>query len=101
VVTLLGDGAQWLRNFFWEKIAALPGAEMILDWFHLRKKCTEYTSMICRGRKARAGLLGPLLRLLWRGQVAEAIALLEGYRGQAKDEKRLGTWKKIIIQSPN
>jgi hypothetical protein len=45
--------------------------------------------MICRGRKARAGLLGPLLRLLWRGQVAEAIALLEEYRGLAKDEKRL------------
>lgn len=89
VVTLVGDGARWLRNFFTEKLAALPGAQMIWDWYHLKKKCTELTSMICPGRKARGQLLGPLLRFLWRGQVAEALTWLEAYRPQARSEPRL------------
>lgn len=89
LLTLLGDGARWIRTFFAERLAHLPHKELILDWWHLRKRCYEMTSMICRGRKAKAILLGRLLIRLWRGQVDEAIECLEAYRPEAKNEKKL------------
>lgn len=88
-VTLLGDGARWLATFFKERLAAWPGSELILDWYHCRKKCYDLTSCICRGRLAKAKLLGSLLIHLWRGQVDEALVLLEAYRPQAKDAGKL------------
>lgn len=90
-VTLLGDGARWIATFFREWLAALPNKELILDWYHCRKKCYDLTSLICRGRVAKATLLGPLLIHLWRGQVDEAVALLEAYRPQAKNTEALDT----------
>jgi hypothetical protein len=89
LVTLLGDGASWIRTFFTERLAHLPLKELVLDWWHLRKKCYELTSMICRGRKAKAILLGRLLIRLWRGQVEAAIACLEAYRSEAKNAEKL------------
>ena len=47
------------------------------------------TSMICRGRQAKAILLGRLLIRLWRGQLDEAIECLEAYRPEARNEKKL------------
>lgn len=64
---------------------------MILDWYHLSKKCYELTSLIARGRVATKALFSRLLYDLWRGQLDEALALLEGYRSQAKDTQRLET----------
>ncbi len=89
LVTLLGDGASWIRTFFAECLAHLPYKELILDWWHLRKKCYDLTSMICRGRKAKAILLGRLLVRLWHGQVEAAIECLEAYRPEAKNEEKL------------
>ena len=57
-LTLLGDGARWIAKFFTERLAAWPGAELVLDWYHCRKKCYDLTSLICRGRVAKANLLG-------------------------------------------
>jgi hypothetical protein len=88
-VTLLGDGARWITHFFQERLAAWPLASLILDWYHCRKKCYDLTSMICRGRKAKAELLGSLLPRLWRGQVQEVIDILEAYRPQAKSVEKL------------
>ncbi len=88
-VTLLGDGARWLATFFKERLAAWPGSELILDWYHCRKKCYDLTSCLCRGHAAKAQLLGYLLLHLWRGQVDEALAVLEAYRPQAKDTGKL------------
>jgi hypothetical protein len=90
-LTLLGDGARWIATFFRERLAALPNKELILDWYHGRKKCYDLTSLICRGRVAKAKLLGQLLFHLWRGQVDEAVALLQAYRPQAKDTEALDT----------
>lgn len=89
LVTLLGDGARWICAFFTERLAHLPCKELILDWQHLCKKCYELTSMICRGRKAKAVLLGRLLIRLWRGQVEAAIECLEVYRPEAGNEEKL------------
>jgi hypothetical protein len=88
-VTLLGDGARWIRNFFAERLTAFVNRELILDWYHLAKKCYEMTSMICYGRKAKAALMGPLISCLWRGQVDDAITQLDAYRPQCRNEQKL------------
>jgi hypothetical protein len=88
-VILLGDGARWIMRFFQQHLAGWPAAVLILDWYHCRKKCYDLTSMICRGRKAKSDLLGLLLRHLWRGQVQDALDILEGYRPQAKNTEKL------------
>jgi hypothetical protein len=88
-VTLLGDGARWIMRFFQDRLVTWPLATLILDWYHCRKKCYDLTSLICRGRKAKAELLGRLLRHLWHGQVQDAIDILEAYRPQAKNVEKL------------
>ena len=87
--TLLGDGARWIIRFFQERLASWPLATLILDWYHCRKKCYDLTSLICRGRKAKAELLRLLLKHLWRGQVQDAMDILEEYRPQAKNVEKL------------
>jgi hypothetical protein len=62
-----------------------------MDWYHLGKKCYELTSLIARGRVAKNALLGQLMYRLWRGQLDEALALLEAYRPQAKATDSLET----------
>jgi len=88
-VTLLGDGARWIGHFFQERLAAWSMTSLILDWYHCRKKCYDLTSLICRGRLAKAQLLGTLLSQLWRGQVQAALTTLEQYRPQTKNETKL------------
>jgi hypothetical protein len=88
-ITLLGDGARWIRNFFAEHLPVFVNKELVLDWYHLTKKCYEMTSMICYGRKAKAALIGPLLSHLWRGQVDDALAQLEAYRPKCRNAQKL------------
>jgi len=88
-IILLGDGARWIMHFFQERLSSWPMAALILDWYHCRKKCYDLTSLICRGRKAKAELLGLLLKHLWRGQVQDALDILEEYRPQAKNPEKL------------
>ena len=45
--------------------------------------------MIARGRKAKDELLNSLRLKLWHGKVTDAIALLEAYRPQTKNQKKL------------
>jgi hypothetical protein len=87
-LTLIGDGARWIRDLF-QSLTGWTRQEFILDWYHLKHKCYELTSLICRGRKAKAELLGPLLLDLWRGQVDAALTRLSEYRPQAKNEAKL------------
>jgi hypothetical protein len=86
---LLADGARWIRAFYAELLARIPNKQMILDWYHLHKKCYNLCGMICRGRKAKASFLTQLLHLLWRGRTDEAIVSLEAYRPEAKNETAL------------
>lgn len=83
LVTLLGDGARWIRL----SQSAWPTCPS--NWWHLCKKCYDLTSMICRGRKAKATLLGRVLHRLWRDQVDDAITCLEAYRPETKNEQKL------------
>ena len=49
---------------------------VILDWFHLKKRCQEYLSMSVKGKEKRNQILQKLLRILWAGNVDEAITCL-------------------------
>ncbi len=54
---LISDGARWIRSFFTDTLAVLADKTMILDWHHLRQKCLELSSRICRSKPAKAQLL--------------------------------------------
>lgn len=81
---MLGDGASWIRTFFEEHLAAYPDKELILDWYHLAKKCRKMLSMIGHTQQQRRELLQQLTRLLWEGQTAAGIAFLETLRETAR-----------------
>jgi len=89
-LTLLADGAHWIRDFYIECLHYIENTELILDWYHLaKKKCKELCCMIARGREAKDELLNSLKLKLWYGKVADAISLLEAYRPQARNDKKL------------
>jgi hypothetical protein len=86
---LLADGARWIRSFFTETLTGLADKMMILDWHHLKQKCLELSSRICRGKLTKARFLRRLEWRLWRGDVAGALAVLEVERGESKNEAKL------------
>ena len=88
-LTLLADGAHWIGEFYTECLHYIEHGELILDWYHLAKKCKDLCCMIARGREAKDALLSSLKRKLWYGKVADALSLLKAYRPQARNEKRL------------
>jgi hypothetical protein len=60
-----------LKCFSWHKNMAI-----ILDWFHLVKKCKEKLSLSMRGRDIRNEILRGLLPLLWYGLTDDAAEYL-------------------------
>ena len=61
-----------LQFFSWHENLAV-----ILDWYHLKKKCKELVSMVMKGRDLRNTVLEKLTPLLWHGLVDQAIIYLE------------------------
>lgn len=61
---LIADGARWIRTFFTDVLSQVKQKTMILDWHHLKQKCLELSSRICRSRTAKAQLLRRLYRHL-------------------------------------
>jgi len=86
---LIADGAGSLRSFFTDTLTALADKTMLLDWYHLKQKCLELSSRICRSKTAKAHFLRRLYRRLWRGDVPAAIAVLEAERWETKNAAKL------------
>ncbi len=86
---LIADGARWIRTFFTDTLAALAAKTMLLDWQHLKQKCYDLSSRICRGKLAKAQFLRRLYRRLWRGDVSGTLAVLEAERAATKNEAKL------------
>lgn len=85
----IADGARWIRNFYLTQLSEATHTQMILDWYHLRKKGYQLSSMICRGKVAKGKFLASLYYYLWRGRVSEAIQFSQAYREQAKNLEKL------------
>ena len=71
------DGARDIHSWI-NKLFAFANFKIILDWYHLCKKCREQMSMIMYGSKARNSFLDKLLPCLWQGDVDGAIELIRG-----------------------
>ena len=69
------DGARNISKNIDEMFSFHPYT-VILDWFHLKKRCQEYLSMSVKGKEKRNDILQKLLRILWAGNVDAAIAYL-------------------------
>ncbi|MCP3968533.1 MAG: hypothetical protein GY718_19675 [Lentisphaerae bacterium] len=61
-----------LHHFNWYKNKGI-----ILDWFHLVKKCKEQLSLALNGRLNRNMVLSQIMPLLWVGLTDKAIASLK------------------------
>src|SRR5918912_1465699 len=81
--------ARWIRTFFSETLARIAPKAMLLDWHHLKQKCYDVGSRICRDKAAKAGFLRRLYRRLWRGAVPGALAVLEAERPATKHAAKL------------
>lgn len=68
-LVFLTDGAQDLRSHIRSVFQFHPYI-IILDWFHLKKRCQEWLSMAIRGKDRRNAILEKVLRYLWAGDVA-------------------------------
>lgn len=84
------DGARHIRLLF-EQVFGQP-VTLILDWYHLRKKCYELMSMIARNKTDKETHLQIILAHLWQGQTQKALTYLQTQvlvRNQAKFEELL------------
>jgi hypothetical protein len=73
-----------------EMLSWYPKVSVILDWYHLKKKCRELLSMALKGSQIRNTILEELMPLLWYGLVDQAIHYLNAIpEDQIKNEKEL------------
>jgi hypothetical protein len=78
-----------LKCFSWYKNMGI-----ILDWFHLRKKCKEQLSLAMKGRVFRNQVLERLLPLLWHGLTEKAVTLIRETEDSMIKDK--GATEKLI-----
>lgn len=62
-LVFLTDGAKDIKSHI-ESIFQFHPYTVILDWFHLKKRCQEWLSMAIRGKDQRNAVLEKLLRFL-------------------------------------
>ena len=76
---LFSDGATEIKDCV-DEIFAFCRHHIVLDWFHLRKRCYEALSMTLKSGKSnkemRSQVMGNLMNILWVGNVAGAIGYL-------------------------
>ena len=77
-LVFLADGAVNIKDDI-EKYFSFHPYILILDWYHLKKKCKELISMSLKGTKEqKKDYIKNILRMLWVGNVQEAIFYLNG-----------------------
>jgi hypothetical protein len=70
------DGHRFLNKAILKAFSWYRNIGIILDWYHLRKKCKEKLSMAMRGREIRNEVLEQLMPMLWHGLTDKAINFL-------------------------
>ncbi len=77
-ILLFTDGHTILNRDVLKAFCWFENIGIILDWYHLVKKCKEKLSISLKGRRIRNEILRELMPLLLHGLAKEAIAYLEG-----------------------
>jgi hypothetical protein len=81
------DGHKTLNDTILKCFNWLKNIAIILDWYHLEKKCKEQLSMAMKGREIRNNVLKQLMPLLWQGLTERAVALLHEVDDQRIKQK--------------
>jgi len=77
-LVFFADGAINIKNNIEKYFSSRPYI-LILDWYHLKMKCKELISSSLKGNKEqKKEFIQSLLRMLWVGNVEEAISYLSG-----------------------
>ena len=76
-IQFFADGARDLHAAIHTLLDWVPSLRILLDWYHLEKKCGELLRSALRGKAVRNEVLPALLGLLWLGRVDAAIAYLQ------------------------
>ncbi len=71
------DGQRTLYSTILRVFAWFRPIQLILDWYHLKKRCEQQLSLALKGRMIRNAVLEQLLPCLWHGCVDRAIAVLQ------------------------
>ena len=71
------DGHKTLNETILKCFKWFKNIGIILDWYHLEKKCKEQLGMAMKGRAFRNDVLKCLLPLWWLGLTDKAIALIQ------------------------
>lgn len=71
------DGHKTLNQVILKCFSWYRNIGLILDWYHLNKKCKEQLSLSMKGRVIRNKVLEQLMPLLWYGATDKAIDLLK------------------------
>ena len=85
-IVAITDGAKVIRG----RLVAIFGMAitLILDWYHLGKKVTEFMSMISRNKQEKEIHLEYIFRHLWNGHVTEVVEYLKT-QVRARNSERL------------
>jgi len=93
------DGHKVLNEAILKRFSWYKNMGIILDWYHLVKKCKELLSMGMKGRVLRNQLLREIMPLLWHGLTDRAINYLteipsKNIRNQEKIDKLISYFEK-------
>lgn len=84
------DGATIIKEYI-EKYFSFREYTIILDWFHLRKRCNEILSMGIKGSKdSKAEIKRSIMKILWSGNVSHAKDYVSGIKKKnIKNQEKL------------
>ena len=102
-LVFFSDGATCIRDHI-GKFFGFRQYTIILDWLHLKKKCTEFLSMALKGSKdEKKQIKKELASILWTGRHQNAISYLESLKkSQVKNPVKIEELKDYIRRkSPN
>ena len=88
------DGHKVLNDSIFKWFSWYKNVGIILDWYHLEKKCKEQLSLALKGRFIRNEILDKLKPLLWYGLIDKAVVLLEAI--DKNSIKEMETFDKLI-----
>lgn len=88
------DGHKVLNDTIFKRFSWYKNIGIILDWYHLVKKCKEQLSMAMKGRVIRNQVLVQIMPFLWHGLTNKAIKSLADI--PTKDVKNQKILDKLI-----
>ena len=88
-IVIFADGARSINSAVKETLG-YARYKIIMDWYHLGKKCRGELSMGLRGREVRNEIAGEMMGKLWRGDVEGALLVLGSIEaGKIKDGTKI------------